>query len=91
MLVLEDVQRCRGVALLGCGVQRSRSEPLAVSAAFHLGHLHQRVELGQSAILRRGQASAQREAVALEAIFGSFINCLQTRLGGFDALWRERQ
>ena len=91
VLVLQDVERRLGVAS-GCRVvQRLGRDELAISAALHLGHLYQRVEFVQAAILRRGQASRQRKAVALQAATRSFVNRFQTRLGGFWTLRRERQ
>ena len=74
VLMLENVKRGLGVASGGSIVQGLGGVELAVSAALQFGHFHQRVELLQSAKLRRGQASAHGEAVALQPIACGFVD-----------------
>ena len=91
VLVLQDVQRCLGIPSGCCVVQRFGGGELAVGAALHFSHLHQRVKFVQAAVLRWGQASSQRKAVALQAAARGFVYRFQTRLGSFWTLRRERQ
>ncbi len=91
VLMLEDVQRGFGVSRR-CGVVQGLARvELAVSAALHLGHLDQRVELLEAAILRGRQARRYGEAVALQPVARGGIDSLQPRLGCFGPVGGKGQ